>query len=174
MSFFKRDARRNANALPGGPDVVIDEDGMGQQIRNLIGKGVVPSGDELRTYRLAVAATGEYTIFHGGTVGAGQAAIVTAINRVNEVYVRDMAVFMELIPNNTLIVYTNPATDPYTNSNGVVMLGQNQANLDAVIGDSSSVDVTVWLNRDQHKLMLPLVLKSFPPLPNNQTFHTPQ
>src|SRR5262245_50297263 len=28
-----------------------------------------PSGPQLRTYRAAVAATGEYTIFHGGTVG---------------------------------------------------------------------------------------------------------
>jgi hypothetical protein len=44
------------------------------------------SGDTLRTYRLVVAATGEYTIFHGGTVLDGMAAIVTAMNRVNQIY----------------------------------------------------------------------------------------
>jgi hypothetical protein len=97
----------------------------------------VANGDELRTYRTAVACTGEYTIFHGGTVPAGLAAIVTAMNRVNEIYERDVAVRMELVPNNDLIVYTNPATDPYTNNNGVTMLSQNQSNLDAVIGSAN-------------------------------------
>ncbi len=97
----------------------------------------MPVGDQLRTYRLAVAATGEYTAFHGGTVAGGQAAIVTTINRVNSVYERDLSVRMVLIANNTSVVYTNAAPDPYTNSDGFAMLGQNQANLDAVIGSAN-------------------------------------
>ncbi|HSM14454.1 MAG TPA: zinc-dependent metalloprotease family protein, partial [Thermoanaerobaculia bacterium] len=92
---------------------------------------------DLRTYRTAVAATGEYTIFHGGTVPAGMAAIVTAMNRVNEVYEHDVAIRMILVADNDLVVYTNPATDPYTNNSGPTMLGQNQANLDAVIGNAN-------------------------------------
>lgn len=95
------------------------------------------SGSELRTYRLAMAATGEYTTFHGGTVNAGMAAIVTTVNRVTGIYEREVAVRMVLIANNNQIVYTNPATDPYTNNNGSAMLGQNQANLDAVIGNAN-------------------------------------
>lgn len=69
----------------------------------------------------------------------GQAAIVTAMNRVNGVYERDMAIRMQLIANNNLIVYVaNPScTDPYSNSNGGAMLGQNQTNLDMVIGDEN-------------------------------------
>lgn len=97
----------------------------------------VTSGNELRTYRVAIATTGEYTIFHGGTVSDGLAAVVTALNRVNSVYERDVAVRMVLIKDNDLIIYTNPSTDPYTNNNGVAMLGENQANLDAVIGDAN-------------------------------------
>ena len=91
----------------------------------------------LRTYRLAVAATGEYTAFHGGTVPLGQAAIVTAMNRVNGIYEEEVAIRMELIANNDLLVYTDPNTDPYTNNSGSTMLGENQANIDAVIGSAN-------------------------------------
>ena len=57
-----------------------------------------------------------------------------------------------------------------------VILGDldSDGDLDTVIGDSSSMDVTVWLNRDQHKIVLPLVLKSYSALHSSQTFPTPQ
>jgi len=95
------------------------------------------NGDFLRTYRLAVAATGEYTQFHGGTVADGMAAIVTSMNRVAGVYERDIAVTFSLVANNDAVVFTNGATDPYSNSNGSAMLSQNQATLDAVIGTAN-------------------------------------
>jgi hypothetical protein len=94
------------------------------------------SGLDLRTYRVAVAATVEYTAFHGGTVPLGLAAIVTAMNRVNEVYEHDVAIRMILIANNDDIIYT-AEPDPYTNNNGGTMLGQNQTNLDLVIGSAN-------------------------------------
>ncbi len=94
------------------------------------------TGSQLRTYRLAVAATGEYTAFHGGQSSA-LSEIVTAINRVNQIYGRDLAVGFVLVANNNALIYTDSATDPYTNSNGVAMLSQNQANIDAVIGPAN-------------------------------------
>lgn len=97
----------------------------------------VSSGATLRTYRLAVAATGEYTTFHGGTVANGLGAIVSTMNRVNGLYEREVAVRMVLVANNDLIVYTNGATDPYTNNNGQTLLGENQSNIDAVIGSAN-------------------------------------
>lgn len=42
-------------------------------------------GDQLRTYRLALAATGEYTQFYSGTVAAAMGGILTTINRVNAI-----------------------------------------------------------------------------------------
>lgn len=96
-----------------------------------------PTGPQLRTYRLAVATTGEYTAFHGGTVAGGLAGVVTSVNRVTGVYEKEVAVRMVLIPNNNLIIYTNASTDPYTNNNGGTMLGQNINNLSTVIGNAN-------------------------------------
>ncbi len=118
---------------------LIDEDNMAEEIAELVGNsdGNRRSGTELRTYRTAIAATGEYTQYHGGTVAAGMAAINVALNRVTGIYEREVSIRMELIPNNDLIVYTNGATDPYTNNNGSAMLSQNQSNLDSVIGSAN-------------------------------------
>lgn len=100
---------------------------------------LVISGSQLRTYRLACAATAEYTQNHGGTVKAGLAAIVTIVNRVNAIYEPETAIRFVLVASNDQIVYTNAATDPYTDGPGneSTLLGQNQANLDAVIGDAN-------------------------------------
>lgn len=95
------------------------------------------AGQTLRTYRLAVAATGEYTKFQGGTVALGQAAIVTSVNRVVGVYEKEMAVRMVLVAGNSSLVYTNGATDPYTNGNPGTLLDENQANVDALIGTAN-------------------------------------
>ncbi len=90
------------------------------------------NGATFRSYRLAMAATGEYTAFHGGTVAGALAAIVTTMNRVNQVYERDLSVRMVLVPNTDQIIYTDAATDPYTNTDAD--LQANQTTIDAVIG----------------------------------------
>jgi hypothetical protein len=89
---------------------------------------------ELRTYRLALAATVEYTAFHGGLTNA-QAAQVTTMNRVNGIYERDMAITMNLVANNNLIVFSG--SDSYTNGNAGAMIGQNQTIVDNAIGNSN-------------------------------------
>ena len=92
---------------------------------------------QLRTYRLALSATGEYTTFHGGTVALALAAQATSMNRVNGVFEKDMAITMTIIANNNLIVYTNATTDPFTNGTPGTMINQNQTNTDAVIGSAN-------------------------------------
>jgi len=87
----------------------------------------------LRTYRIAVSATGEYTAFHGGTVADALAAINATLTRVNEVFETDLSVQLQLVPNNDLVIYTNPNTDPY-NAN---LNAQGQSTLTAEIGEAN-------------------------------------
>lgn len=151
ISYYKKDLKNRIHSF----ECHTESQGLDQINQNkkklqikkdasFAGKGQAPNniaarfGDcEFRTYRLALAATGEYTQFHGGTVASALAAQVTAMNRVNGIYERDFALRMNIIANNNLIIYTNASTDPYTNSSGSTMLGENQSNLTAVIGSAN-------------------------------------
>ncbi len=108
----------------------------------------VSSGTQLRTYRLALAATNEYTVAVGSnTVAGALAAEVLIMNRVNGVYERDLAVHMNIVANNNLVIYAgnrmcggvacNTGNDPYTNDDPDALLDQNQATLDSVIGSAN-------------------------------------
>ena len=125
------DLEASTCGLQATPEQIEEIDAL---VREYEARGGDSTGDELRTYRTVIAATGEYTTFHGGTVNAGMAAIAVALNRINGIYQRDLSVLLQLVANNNLVVYTNGATDPYNNNNGGQMLGQNQTNCDAVIG----------------------------------------
>lgn len=103
----------------------------------------------LRTFRLALACTGEYAQRHLTLQGIDpsapdpvkKAAVLSAMNttmtRVNGVYERDVALTMVIIANNEDIIFLNAASDPYTNNNGSVMLGQNQTTCDNIIGSAN-------------------------------------
>ena len=95
------------------------------------------NGDELRTYRLALACTGEYAQFHGGTVTSVLAAMNTSMVRVNGVFERDVAIRMVIVDNNDQLVFLNASTDPYTNNDGGTMLGQNINTCNSVIGSAN-------------------------------------
>jgi len=103
----------------------------------------------LRTYRLALACTGEYAQYHLNNQGipsnasdeekkaAVLSAMNTAMTRVNGIYENEIAVTMVIVANNTDIIFLNAASDPYTNNNGGTMLGQNQSTIDATIGSAN-------------------------------------
>jgi reprolysin-like metallo-peptidase family M12B len=98
-----------------------------------------PNGATLRTYRLALAATFEYSDFHSDAAPFPDKAevmaqgIIPAVNRVTGIYEREVAVHLTLVTNNDLVIFNTPA-DPYVNDQGQTMLATNQATLDAVIG----------------------------------------
>ncbi|ABV35645.1 PPE-repeat protein [Shewanella sediminis HAW-EB3] len=90
---------------------------------------------QLKTYRIAISATGEYTQFHGGTKERGLAAVITMLNRVNDVYQADLAVKLELVANNDSLIFVDPNTDPFANTDA-----DGEANtgiIDNAIGNTS-------------------------------------
>jgi len=91
----------------------------------------------LRTFRLALAVTGEYTTLYGGTKAGAMSAITTTINRVNGILKRDVSVELQLVANNDEIIFTNAATDGYTNNDSGKMLDENQLNVDNIIGNNN-------------------------------------
>ena len=96
---------------------------------------------EFRSYRLAVATTGEYSNYFDANSSSESALVmaevVTAVNRVNNVYEADITARLILIENTDDVFYYDPGTDPYTNNNGQTMLGQNQTTLDNIIGNAN-------------------------------------
>jgi hypothetical protein len=90
----------------------------------------------LRTFRLAVSATGEYTQYHGGTKAQALAAINTTMTRVNGIYEVDFNVTMVLVANTDDVIYTNTGSDPYGNTT-TNYNSQLQSTLTSVIGEAN-------------------------------------
>jgi subtilisin-like proprotein convertase family protein len=96
------------------PFVCKTEDlALNKKLLNKTGK-VLANNKVFKTLRLALSCTGEYTAYHGGTVADAVAAMNATMARVNGVFNKDLAVKLNIIVNNDLIVYTNAATDPYS------------------------------------------------------------
>ncbi len=104
---------------------------------------------KLRTYRLAIVTTGEYSQFHlnnqnvspGATDAVKKAAVLAAINttmtRVNGIFERDLGVTMKLVSNNESLIFLDANTDNLTDNNADTLIDETQALCDNLIGDSS-------------------------------------
>ncbi|MGH1410439.1 MAG: reprolysin-like metallopeptidase [Aeromonas sp.] len=86
-------------------------------------------GNLRKRYTIAISATGEYTRYHGGTKAAALSAIATLLNRINEVYRRDVGVEFQLAADTDKVIFTDPATDPFTNSTQDIAINQVQQDL---------------------------------------------
>lgn len=131
LSYYKKDYPRTLFSCGVGSE---DEEGH-TGLETISGKsGPNPVGSQMRSYRLAVAGTGEYSTYHGGTVPLVQSAIVTAVNRINSVFEREVAITFILVANNALVTYLNPSNDPYQASNDPFNMTINQNVMDTNIG----------------------------------------
>ncbi|MEQ1935163.1 MAG: reprolysin-like metallopeptidase, partial [Fimbriimonadaceae bacterium] len=91
------------------------------------------SGTSLKTYRLAINGTGEYTNFFG-SVATAEAAMATTVNRQNQVYEVDFSLTMTIV---RVRAYPDLNTDPFTGTDVFTMLGENQTVCDTDIGDAN-------------------------------------
>ncbi len=134
-------ARRDALQQPGDPFRCLVTGSDPEVGLRVAGAFPITNGTSLRTYRLALAATGEYTVAAGGSKSQAVSRIVTTMNRVNGIYERDLAVRMTVSTgrsgDSTALIYTDGTTDPYSNDDGGAMLAQNQTTIDAVVGTAN-------------------------------------
>jgi hypothetical protein len=96
---------------------------------------------ELRTYVLALACTGEYGSWKGGTVQSVLSTFNTAVNRINILYQPEFAVKLVLHEFTDRLIFLDANIDPYINANqGISLLNQNPAVVNARI-DIATYDV---------------------------------
>lgn len=99
-----------------------------------------PNADDstLRTFRLAMSCTGEYTAYFGGTKALALAAINNSITRCNGVFEKDFGIRMVIIANTDLVIYTSASTDPYAAASSMSQWNsQLQSTLTSVIGEAN-------------------------------------
>ena len=93
------------------------------------------TGESVKTYRLAVATTGEYGVYHGGTTASALEAVVATINRVDGIFASELAIRFQLVDDNDAVVFADPATDPFTgNDDAGTLIDESQAQIDLLIG----------------------------------------
>ena len=95
-------------------------------------------GTEFRTYRLAIATTGEYSEYHGGTTEDTLSAVVKVVNRINGIFTAELSIGFELVENVDEILFTNPMTDPFEGNDDLeVLIDESQSVIDEVIGEAN-------------------------------------
>ncbi len=119
------------------------------KISTISAKPLNADDGNLRTFRLAVATTGEYSQFHLSNQSVDvnapdaekKAAVLSEINvvmtRVNGIFERDVGLTMVLVANNTDVIFLNPNTDGLTNEDSTILINESQTVIDANIGSSN-------------------------------------
>ena len=125
------------------------EDNLPKVNQRFLQKTANANDGKLRTYRLAIVATGEYSQFHltnqnipsNATDAAKKIAVLSAINatmtRVNGIFERDLGVTMKVVANNESIIFLNGTTDNLTDNDADTLIDETQALCDNVIGDAN-------------------------------------
>lgn len=133
--YYRKDFKKSNPQFSCGTEPLFDKEIERQDLNSNNTSSLRSVGDcRLRSYRLAIACTGEYANFHGGSIERVLAAYNNTMTRVNGVYERDAGITMKLIGRTDEIIFLDSNTDPYSNGDGNAMLAQNQKTIDKIIG----------------------------------------
>jgi len=132
VSYFVKNYTRDASMLPscGVTSEMNDKFLDGYNFDNAPEPSSTLRAPEgavtLRTYRIAIATTGEFAQQKGGNAEDVLAVINESVVRLNEIFESEVAIRFILVADNDKIIHLNPATDPYSNANmGAQLIGQN-------------------------------------------------
>jgi Metallo-peptidase family M12B Reprolysin-like len=100
-----------------------------------VNAALLSNGTNLKTYRLAIATTHQYTADRGGQ-DAAFTDVMNAVNRINLVYRRDVSVSFTLVSDKRSVI-SDTMTDPYNNTDQVGQLAINQTQLDNIYGTAN-------------------------------------
>ena len=162
QSYYARDARKSgAVNSPAGDHHCgtleatdkMELSGLkatGKGLRAAAGVSQISNGANVRVFRIAVATTGEWTRNAAGSDATtplqqrqgALAVIVTAVNRINGIYERELACRFQLVNpnlsnNQTNLIFDDPATDPYDNTDKEAQLTINQTTVDNRLGTAN-------------------------------------
>ena len=148
IAYNKNDLNSNENFT-----CLVDDD-----TNQLLGKSTIQLNQKItndglfRTYRLALACTGEYAQFHINRAGlsdiasdsAKEAAVLSAMNttmtRVNGIFEREFAVTMEIILNNNGendLIFLDADADNLSNNNASALIDESTDICNAIIGSAN-------------------------------------
>ncbi len=116
----------------------------GEKPVNSAQKRIINDG-KLRTFRMAIATTGEYSQFHINRANldlgtdaqkkeAVLSAVMTTMMTINELFENEFSITMQLIPDMDNIIFLDSETDDLENFDPFALIDDSQRVIDANIG----------------------------------------
>ncbi|MEM9774438.1 MAG: reprolysin-like metallopeptidase [Chloroflexota bacterium] len=133
ISYFKNHAQRLPKQYVESAPVGRLAD-IARQNSGRVGNATnIDLGNVKRTYQMAVTASGEFIDVQCSQIGAvctndedsvqaALASIVTGMNRVNQIYERELSISFVLVDGTDNLLFPNAAVDPFTNVSDVFAL----------------------------------------------------
>jgi len=98
----------------------------------------ISTGSTLRTYRIAIASSGEFTAGNGGTTASVNAVFNEKLNQLNAIFEKELTTRFILAPGNDVLIFTDAATDGLDVNNKLnsanTVISANMASSDYDIG----------------------------------------
>jgi hypothetical protein len=132
-SYWYKDAPTNSETARLTTDFLLAQTPLEKPE---LAEKLVTTGDTVRTYKLAISTTGEYSQRLGGTTENVVAELMNLVNRINQILLVDLALQFELVDNQDIIFF-DATSDPYTNSDIATDIETNQDIVDQAIGSQN-------------------------------------